>query len=109
MVNITVERTLCKRDGFCVATCPFVVLTTDAEGYPITSPESERNCINCGHCVAICPTAALEHGLDAIKARIDKMRQQNPVREPGGPWATARAERASPDTGYASSSKARRA
>jgi len=61
MVNITVERTLCKRDGFCVATCPFVVLTTDAEGYPITSPESERNCINCGHCVAICPTAALEH------------------------------------------------
>jgi len=64
----------------------------------------------------VTPTQAVDiipagpgHGLDAIKARIDKMRQQNPVREPGGPWATARAERASPDTGYASSSKARRA
>lgn len=26
-----------------------------------------------------------QHGLDAIKARIDKMRQQSPVREPGEP------------------------
>ena len=61
MPTITVDKTACKRDGYCVNTCPFVVLTIDADGYPITTLESEKNCINCGHCVAVCPTAALQH------------------------------------------------
>ena len=61
MTSITVDKTACKRDGYCAATCPFVILTIDADGYPMSSPESEKSCITCGHCVAVCPTAALQH------------------------------------------------
>jgi Nitroreductase len=61
MSLITIDKAACKRDGHCIETCPCVVLTTDDDGYPITSPQSERQCISCGHCVAACPTAALKH------------------------------------------------
>lgn len=61
MPLITIDQAACKRDGFCIATCPNVVLTTDPDGYPITDPGSGTKCMNCGHCVAVCPTNALRH------------------------------------------------
>jgi len=31
------------------------------DSYPISDPRFEETCIQCGHCVAACPTGALEH------------------------------------------------
>ena len=59
MSQITVDRTLCKKDGACVEVCPACVLAADGEKFP--EAVYEGRCIFCGHCVAVCPQAALTH------------------------------------------------
>jgi len=59
MSQITVDKTLCGKDGACVEVCPARVLAPDGEGFPDEVPESR--CIFCGHCVAVCPHGALTH------------------------------------------------
>jgi nitroreductase/NAD-dependent dihydropyrimidine dehydrogenase PreA subunit len=60
MPLFTVDETLCKRDGNCAAECPTRVIDFKDDGTP-PSPSSDpgRTCINCGHCVAVCPHGAL--------------------------------------------------
>jgi nitroreductase/NAD-dependent dihydropyrimidine dehydrogenase PreA subunit len=60
MPLFTVDETLCKRDGICAAECPTGVIDFRDDGTP-PSPASgtDRTCINCGHCVAVCPHGAL--------------------------------------------------
>lgn len=59
MDHIVVDRELCARDGICMAECPALIIREDAEGYPILAPEDVPRCISCGHCLAVCPHAAL--------------------------------------------------
>ncbi len=59
MDHIVVDRELCARDGICMAECPALIIREDAEGYPILAPEDVGHCISCGHCLAVCPHAAL--------------------------------------------------
>lgn len=54
----TIETSKCKRDHLCVHVCPFGIVGTDPEGYPLTNPDMEAACINCGHCMAACPHGA---------------------------------------------------
>jgi nitroreductase/NAD-dependent dihydropyrimidine dehydrogenase PreA subunit len=54
----TIDKSTCKRDHFCVHTCPFGIVRTDGEGYPEVNAEAESQCINCGHCMAVCPHGA---------------------------------------------------
>ncbi len=62
MALLTIDEEKCKRDGFCVRECPFMLINqTDSESVPFTNPGSEKVCINCGHCVAVCPHGALSH------------------------------------------------
>lgn len=56
---IEVDKSICKKDGACVAVCPSLAIGQDAEGYPIEL--SRKRCIECGHCVSVCPTFALTH------------------------------------------------
>jgi nitroreductase/NAD-dependent dihydropyrimidine dehydrogenase PreA subunit len=64
MPVITVDRDLCRQDGLCSDVCPSRFLTQDAEGYPAEA--QGPHCIECGHCVAVCPHNALSHsGLPA--------------------------------------------
>ena len=52
----------CNRDGICVAECPIkIIALKDKESVPVPVPGADELCINCGHCVAVCPTAALSH------------------------------------------------
>ena len=54
------DRERCRKDGLCSLECPGAVIVTDPEtGYPVPRPRGERSCIDCGHCMAVCPTAAL--------------------------------------------------
>jgi len=60
MSLFTIDREKCKHDFLCVADCPakiIEVVDKDAPPQPIAG--AEELCINCGHCVAVCPHAAL--------------------------------------------------
>lgn len=54
----TIDKSKCKRDHFCVHTCPFGIVSTDGEGYPMVNAEAESQCVNCGHCMSVCPHGA---------------------------------------------------
>lgn len=57
MAYLQVDAKKCKRDGLCAEACPTGCIEIDAEGLP--SEVDGGFCIGCGHCVAICPHAAL--------------------------------------------------
>ncbi len=59
---ITVDAASCKRDGLCIQDCPTQILGWDANGLPEAIQGLEALCLNCGHCIAICPHAALALG-----------------------------------------------
>jgi nitroreductase/NAD-dependent dihydropyrimidine dehydrogenase PreA subunit len=56
---IGIDKEKCQKDGLCVAECPVNLLVIDKEGYPRPVDAAQDICIDCGHCVAVCPTAAL--------------------------------------------------
>lgn len=75
----------CARDGICVAECPSRIIQLDpVEGHPRATSDAELFCLECGHCVAVCPQGALTLrwlGPDDC-----------PVADPGGVLAPDRAE-----------------
>jgi nitroreductase/NAD-dependent dihydropyrimidine dehydrogenase PreA subunit len=63
MTLLTVDRQKCKRDGICVETCPMgIIQFKSKEDLPTLIPGGEALCIQCGHCVAVCPHGAMDHG-----------------------------------------------
>lgn len=60
MSLFTVDEGKCKRDGICVAECPVrIIEMKDKESVPTPVEGAEQSCISCGHCVAVCPHAAI--------------------------------------------------
>ena len=60
MPLFTVDQKKCRRDGLCVAECPAKIIEIiREEGFPSPIAGAEELCINCGHCVSICPHEAL--------------------------------------------------
>lgn len=59
MTSIFVDKTKCKKDNLCIVECPLQILRKDKEGYPTLVEDLKGNCINCGHCTAICPNEAI--------------------------------------------------
>jgi len=60
MSLFTVDSEKCAQDGICAETCPMQIIAFSGAGEPpIPTPEADALCINCGHCVASCPTGAL--------------------------------------------------
>jgi len=58
----TVDPDKCNQDRICVDECPIKIIELkDNESVPVPVPGAETLCINCGHCVAVCPTGALSH------------------------------------------------
>jgi nitroreductase/NAD-dependent dihydropyrimidine dehydrogenase PreA subunit len=55
----TVDKKKCKKDGRCAFVCPVGIIAMDAQGFPEPVEAAEERCIDCGHCVAVCPHAAL--------------------------------------------------
>lgn len=58
MSLFSIDHTKCSRDGFCVRDCPAGIITMNG-GVPEPLEGAEKFCINCGHCVAVCPHGAL--------------------------------------------------
>jgi nitroreductase/NAD-dependent dihydropyrimidine dehydrogenase PreA subunit len=67
MAKIRIDPEVCVKDRICELECPYGVLTTnegEEPAHPV--PGREEACIKCGHCVAFCPTGAVEvEGVDA--------------------------------------------
>ena len=60
MSLFTIDQKKCQRDGLCVAECPArLIKIIGEEGFPTPIDGAEDLCINCGHCVSICPHEAL--------------------------------------------------
>lgn len=56
----TVDQNRCKKDGICAAVCPIGIIETPTEdAYPTFVKDAQRLCINCGHCLSVCPNGAL--------------------------------------------------
>lgn len=57
-----IDETKCKRDGICAAECPMKIIEMqDENSLPTPTAEAARKCIDCGHCVAVCPHGAFTH------------------------------------------------
>ncbi len=60
MSLFTIDKAKCKGDGKCALVCPVQIIGMDEKAripYPIDG--AEELCINCGHCMAVCPPSAL--------------------------------------------------
>jgi nitroreductase/NAD-dependent dihydropyrimidine dehydrogenase PreA subunit len=42
-----------------VSDCPSRIIEQDGERWPFVAAENEENCLECQHCLAVCPTAAV--------------------------------------------------
>lgn len=62
MTLFHINEELCKKDGICATECPFMIIDfQDNNKFPQPFEHSEAVCINCGHCVAVCPHGAFNH------------------------------------------------
>lgn len=63
LFKIDIER--CDRDGICAIECPAHIIEMTEKGPGLVEGAREF-CIQCGHCVAVCPTGAF--GLEFLSA-----------------------------------------
>jgi nitroreductase/NAD-dependent dihydropyrimidine dehydrogenase PreA subunit len=60
MNHFTIDLEKCKQDGICAAECPGGIIRWQGPGYyPTAAKEAAKFCIQCGHCVAVCPHGAI--------------------------------------------------
>lgn len=64
LIKVIVEK--CQRDGICVEVCPVGILALSREGIPVIRPGLAKHCIGCGHCVAVCPSEALDNSRNRL-------------------------------------------
>lgn len=57
--HILIDPARCDRDGLCIKECPVNLIAFGPDGLPVGTPEAAAHCIMCGHCIAVCPKAAL--------------------------------------------------
>ncbi len=57
---IRIDDKKCIKCHACVRDCIVHVLRPDENGTPAVPPDEERFCLNCQHCLAVCPTSAIE-------------------------------------------------
>ncbi len=61
MASLLVDEGKCTKCGICAAECVVCVIqVVEKETFPSWSDGAPDQCINCGHCVAVCPAGALE-------------------------------------------------
>ncbi len=90
---IEVQHDLCIKCGACVRDCVVEVLKPDADGFPAVAPELERSCLNCQHCLAVCPKGAVTCNgvkpgqcaapglLPSSSSMFDLLRQRRSIRQ----------------------------
>lgn len=60
MASLLIDEEKCDKCGMCAAECTYWLLQiVEKESTPSWVDGAEALCINCGHCVAVCPSGAL--------------------------------------------------
>ncbi len=59
MLNFTVDGERCIRCGKCAEDCIAEIIEQEGKALPSIKPEQEENCLQCQHCLAVCPAAAI--------------------------------------------------
>jgi nitroreductase/ferredoxin len=61
MSLFNIDQKKCRRDGLCVQECPAqIIVQTGKDDFPSPADNADELCIDCGHCVAICPHGAMD-------------------------------------------------
>ncbi len=58
MLQFEIDENRCSKCGLCANDCPVRVINLKT-GYSGISPEKESSCMQCQHCLAVCPHGAL--------------------------------------------------
>jgi nitroreductase/Pyruvate/2-oxoacid:ferredoxin oxidoreductase delta subunit len=59
MLQFHVNDKLCKRCGLCAQDCIAEIIKQEGDALPRIDPALETDCLQCQHCLAICPSAAI--------------------------------------------------
>ncbi len=59
MLQFTIDETRCTHCGQCAADCLAQIIAQRGERVPRIIPGREEYCMQCQHCLAVCPTGAL--------------------------------------------------
>lgn len=59
MQIVSIDPSLCIRDGICLHSCARDLLTLEENGVPALPEEKAQRCTRCGHCAAVCPVGAI--------------------------------------------------
>ena len=58
MLSFTIDQQKCTRCGQCALDCPVKIIAMD-DCYPAIAAGKESSCLECQHCLAVCPTGAV--------------------------------------------------
>jgi nitroreductase/NAD-dependent dihydropyrimidine dehydrogenase PreA subunit len=62
MSLFVIDKDKCRRDGCCTEECPLGLIEIKGEGaFPSSVEGANDLCVDCGHCVTVCPAGALSH------------------------------------------------
>jgi nitroreductase/NAD-dependent dihydropyrimidine dehydrogenase PreA subunit len=59
MLKFSVNNKRCTRCGLCAMDCPTRIIEQKGDALPQIRPDREASCMQCQHCLAVCPTAAI--------------------------------------------------
>jgi nitroreductase/ferredoxin len=62
MKPLVIDQDKCNSCGICAEECPLIIMR-EGEDLPDMIPGGDVACVKCGHCMAVCPTGALNHAL----------------------------------------------
>lgn len=82
MVSLLIDAGKCNKCRACTAGCPaYLIQIIDEEAQPTWINGAESSCLNCGHCVTLCPTGALELSSMPVVKCIPVIKELQPAPE----------------------------
>ncbi len=72
-MNNYILHDLCKKCKLCIETCPINMIGIDSRGQVNFLPEREEICLQCGQCMAICPSDAITNAKSYYKSKFTEL------------------------------------
>ncbi|TVM33311.1 nitroreductase family protein [Oceanidesulfovibrio marinus] len=76
MSRIEIDYAKCVKDRICIRACPYRLFLDSGDGSPILHENAGELCIECGHCLAVCPVGAISlNGVaqESLKERVPSL------------------------------------